>query len=51
MRTQSAMHGTTVDPEGNLYFAEVGNGRLQKFTPRRGARPELLIGKPPVPRS
>ena len=45
------MHGATVDPEGNLYIAEVGNGRLQKFTPRRGARPELLIGKPPVPRS
>jgi NHL repeat len=45
------MHGATVDPEGNLYVAEVGNGRLQKFTPRRGARPELLIGKPPVPRS
>jgi len=38
-------------PEGNLYVAEVGNGRLQKFTPRRGARPELLVGKPPVPRS
>jgi NHL repeat len=45
------MHGATVDPDGNLYIAEVGNGRLQKFTPRRGARPELLIGKPPVPRS
>jgi DNA-binding beta-propeller fold protein YncE len=45
------MHGATIDPEGNLYVAEVGNGRLQKFTPRRGARPELLIGKPPVPRS
>jgi len=45
------MHGATVDPDGNLYTAEVGNGRLQKFTPRRGARPELLIGKPPVPRS
>ena len=45
------MHGATVDNEGNLYVAEVGNGRLQKFTPRRGARPELLVGKPPVPRS
>jgi hypothetical protein len=45
------MHGATVDPDGNLYVAEVGNGRLQKFTPRRGARPELLVGKPPVPRS
>jgi DNA-binding beta-propeller fold protein YncE len=45
------MHGATVDPDGNLYTVEVGNGRIQKFTPRRGARPELLIGKPPVPRS
>jgi len=45
------MHGATVDPDGNLYVAEVGNGRLQKFTPRRGARPELLVGKPPMPRS
>jgi len=45
------MHGATVDPDGNLYIAEVGNGRIQKFTPRRGARPELLVGKPPVPRS
>jgi DNA-binding beta-propeller fold protein YncE len=45
------MHGATVDPDGNLYIAEVGNGRLQKFMPRRGARPELLVGKPPVPRS
>ncbi|HEY3161534.1 MAG TPA: peptidyl-alpha-hydroxyglycine alpha-amidating lyase family protein [Vicinamibacterales bacterium] len=45
------MHGATVDPDGNLYIAEVGNGRLQKFVPRSGARPELLVGKPPVPRS
>ena len=45
------MHGASVDPDGNLYIAEVGNGRIQKFTPRRGARPELLVGKPPVPRS
>jgi hypothetical protein len=45
------MHGASVDPDGNLYIAEVGNGRVQKFTPRRGARPELLVGKPPVPRS
>ena len=62
MRTQSAilvtatiafrnMHGATVDPEGNLYVAEVGNRRRQKFTRPRGARPELLVGKPPVLRS
>ena len=45
------MHGASVDPDGNLYVCEVGNGRIQKFTPRRGARPELMVGKPPVPRS
>ena len=45
------MHCASVDPDGNLYIAEVGNGRVQKFIPRTGARPELLVGKPPVPRS
>ena len=45
------MHCASVDPDGNLYIAEVGNGRVQKFIPRPGARPELLVGKPPVPRS
>src|ERR1051326_5198677 len=44
------MHGASVDPDGNLYIAEVGNGRVQKFRPRPGARPELLVGKPPVVR-
>ena len=42
------MHGASVDPEGNLYIADVGDARVQKFRPRPGARPELLVGKPPV---
>lgn len=42
------MHGATVDPDGNLYIADVGDARVQKFRPRAGARPELLVGKPPV---
>jgi NHL repeat len=39
-------HGISVDQEGNLYVAEVGNGRAQKLRPRRGANPGLLVGKP-----
>ena len=40
------MHGASVDQEGNLYTAEVGNGRVQKFRPRAGANPEFLVGPP-----
>jgi DNA-binding beta-propeller fold protein YncE len=40
------MHGASVDQEGNLYVAEVANGRVQKFRPRPGANPEFLVGKP-----
>jgi hypothetical protein len=29
------IHGASVDQEGNLYVAEVANGRVQKFTPGR----------------
>src|SRR6202790_4789211 len=39
-------HGMSVDQEGNFYVAEVGNGRAQKFRPRQGANPTLLVGKP-----
>jgi peptidylamidoglycolate lyase len=39
-------HGMSVDQEGNLYVAEVGNGRAQKLRPRQGANPALLVGKP-----
>jgi hypothetical protein len=40
------MHGANVDQEGNLYTAEVAGGRFQKFRPRAGANPALLVGKP-----
>lgn len=40
------MHGFSVDQEGNLYINEVGNGRVQKFRPRPGANPSMLVGKP-----
>ncbi len=39
-------HGMSVDQEGNVYVAEVGNGRAQKFRPRPGANPAYLVGKP-----
>ena len=35
-----------VDASGNLYTAEVGGGRPQKFVPRPGADPAVLIGQP-----
>lgn len=40
------VHGATVDQEGNLYVAEVANGRAQKLRPRPGANPAFLVGKP-----
>jgi hypothetical protein len=40
------VHGMSVDQEGNLYLAEVNNGRAEKFRPRAGANPALLVGKP-----
>jgi DNA-binding beta-propeller fold protein YncE len=40
------VHGISVDQEGNLYLAEVNAGRAQKFRPRAGANPALLVGKP-----
>ncbi len=38
------VHGMHVDQEGNLYVAEVDNRRAQKFIPRKGANPAMLIG-------
>ena len=32
--------------EGTRYTAEVRTGRVQKYTPRKGANPEFLVGKP-----
>ncbi|HUY14335.1 MAG TPA: peptidyl-alpha-hydroxyglycine alpha-amidating lyase family protein [Terriglobia bacterium] len=40
------VHQFSVDQDGNLYVAEVENGRVQKFRPRKGANPELLVGQP-----
>ena len=38
-------HSLTVDQEGNLYIAEVFSGRVQKFRPKPGANPAMLIGQ------
>jgi sugar lactone lactonase YvrE len=40
------VHGIATDQQGNLYTAEVNAGRFQKFTPRQGANPNFLVGKP-----
>jgi len=40
------VHGFSVDQEGNIYVAEVDNGRVQKFRPRQGAAQAFLVGKP-----
>jgi DNA-binding beta-propeller fold protein YncE len=38
-------HSISVDATGNLYVAEVFNGRAQKFAPRPGADPARLVGR------
>jgi hypothetical protein len=43
------VHGISVDQEGNLYVAEVDNGRVQKFRPRAGANQDYLVAKPVTP--
>ncbi len=40
------VHGFTTDKDGNFWAASVRDGRVQKFTPRPGANPKFLIGKP-----
>ena len=40
------VHGFGTDKDGNLYTAEVRTGRVQKYTPRKGANPAFLVGKP-----
>ena len=40
------IHGIATDQEGNLYTAGVNSGRFNKFTPRAGANPEYMVGKP-----
>jgi peptidylamidoglycolate lyase len=39
-------HALSVDQDGNLYLAEVNNGRAQKYRPRAGANPDLIVGQP-----
>jgi hypothetical protein len=39
------VHEFSTDQQGNLFTAEVFNGRAQKFRPRQGADPTLLVGK------
>jgi len=40
------VHGMSVDQQGNLYLAEVNNGRPQKFSPRQNANAAMLVGQP-----
>ena len=40
------VHGISVDQEQNVYLAAVGRGGVQKFSPRLGANPAYLVGKP-----
>ena len=40
------VHSFSVDPEGNLYGGDNQYGRTQKFVPKPGANPELLINPP-----
>jgi len=39
------VHQVSVDGEGNLYVAEVFNGRVQKFRPRPGVDRSQLVGQ------
>ncbi len=38
-------HSMTTDQDGNLYLAEVFNGRVSKFRPKQGADPAKLVGQ------
>ncbi len=44
------VHTFTVDSNGNLYGGDNQYGRTQKFVPKPGADPKLLIGRPWVAR-
>jgi DNA-binding beta-propeller fold protein YncE len=41
----SGPHQVTIDQEGNMYFAEVFNGRVPKFRPKPNADPAKLSGQ------
>jgi len=43
------VHQFSVDNEGNLYTADAHIGRPQKFRPKRGADPAMLVGQPVSP--
>src|SRR2546421_6936102 len=43
------VHGLSIDSDGNFYTAEVDSGRVQKFRPRAGARPDVLLTKLAAP--
>jgi len=38
-------HQLTTDQDGNLYIAEVFNGRVQKFRPKKNADPAKVVGQ------
>jgi hypothetical protein len=40
------VHAFTVDSRGNLYAGDNQYGRTQKFVPKAGADPNLIIGQP-----
>jgi hypothetical protein len=40
------VHDFSVDQEGNVYVAEVDNGGGQKYRPRTGANPAMMIAQP-----
>jgi sugar lactone lactonase YvrE len=45
------VHQMSADEEGNLYLAEAGGGRTQKFRPKPGADPTKIVwGRPMVPK-
>jgi hypothetical protein len=37
------VHQMSADADGNLYMAEVGGGRTQKFIPKPGGDPTKII--------
>ena len=38
-------HQFSVDSENNLYISDVHVGRVQKYTPKPGVNPALLVGQ------
>jgi len=40
------VHGFGADKDGNFWSASVRDGRVQKMTPRQGANPGFMLGKP-----